>query len=258
LQVGALQVLLEAGIQPDMVIGTSVGALNAAFFAADPTLAGLENAKEIWLQVTQQAIYPGRNTTALWNLLRGKPSMYPNDGLLGWLMQHLPVERFRELSLPCYSVAVEVDSGEIIVFGDSEDDLLVDGLMSSTALTPAHPPWVVGQQRFLDGGFGAVLPVSQAIERGATQIIALDLTIPFQDSKKPKSAFDTLIRVSDGMSRRLTAIDIAYAQENAQFAKIDLISDANVPISDFSYTAERIEAGRAIAAAALQDGSLFD
>jgi len=116
----------------------------------------------------------------------------------------------------------------------------------------------VGQRRFLDGGFGAVLPVCQAIERGATQIIALDLTIPVQECKKPESAFDTLIRMSDGMSRRLTAIDIAYAQEHAQLAKIDLVSDANVPISDFSYTAERVELGRAIATAALQDHSLFE
>ena len=256
LQVGALQVLLEAGVQPDMVIGTSVGALNAAFFAADPTLVGIEKLSSIWLQMNEKDIYPGNSATALWRMMRGRPSFYENQTMHKLLQQHLPVTYFHELHLPCYAVATDIDSGEIVAFGDRPDDLLKDGLMSSTALAPAHPPWEVGDRRFIDGGFGAVLPVRQAIERGATTMIALNLTSPIQPRERGLNALEIMIHTSRLMMQQQMKIDLAFAAEHADLTVLDLESDPLISVADFSKTVERIERGR-VAAAQAFDQSLM-
>ena len=251
LQVGALEVLLEAGIQPEMVIGTSVGALNAAFFASDPTPAGLERLRAVWLQMNEKEIYPGNNGAAIFNVLRGKPSLFDNGNMRALVEHHLPFKRFSELSLPCYAVATDLDTGELIAFGDREADRIVDGLMSSTALVPAHPAWQVGKRRFIDGGFGATLPVREAIARGATQIIALNLTTPPPPRERIQSALEIMLHTNTLMMRQKTRVDLAYAAERVDLTVIELESDGLIPISDFSQTADRLEMGRVLAEAAL-------
>ena len=252
LQVGALQALLEAGIVPELVLGTSAGALNAAFFAADPTFAGVEKLRTVWLQLSEKELFPGNSGSAMWSLLRGRPSLFDNSSMHALLLHHLPATRFGDLTLPCYAIAVDVDSGETVAFGDHEDDLLVDGLMSSAALTPVHPPWKVGDRRYVDGTFGASLPVRQAIERGATRIVALQLSTPGQPREKVQSALGIMLHMTELMIQRKTEADLAYAAEHADLIRIELESDVAVRISDFSQTTQRIETGRAITAAALQ------
>lgn len=251
LQMGALQVLLENDIHPDMVIGTSVGATNAAFFAADPTIAGLEKLQSIWLQLGNESLFPGNRGGALLRFIRGRASLYPNDIMVKALRQHLERTQFGELTLPCYAVAIDLDSGEIVTFGDNEEDLLEDGLMSSMALIPAHPPWQVGERRFVDGGYGAVLPVRQAVERGATQIIALRCTTDLPAPEKIQSAYEIMVQTSELMIRRQAEADLVYAREHINVTVIDLPSDHNVSIDDFSQTEERFDIGRKITSAFL-------
>jgi len=251
LQVGALKVLIEAGIRPDMVVGTSIGSVNATFLAADPTIAGIEKLEAIWHELENTVIFPGGKGVALLRFIRGRPSLYLNDRVHEILMQHLPSSRFEELALPCYAIAIDLDSGEIVGFGDQQEDLLEDGLMSSMALVPAYPPWRVGERRFIDGGFGAVLPVRQAIERGATQIIALHLRTPLLPSESVQSAFEVMTQAADLLARQQTATDIAYAMDQVELFTIDLYSDAHIPLDDFSRTISRIAKGQEVAMSAL-------
>lgn len=253
LQVGALHALLEAGIQPDMLIGTSVGAVNASFIAAEPNVAGIEKLEAMWLQLNDATVFPGNKGAALLRFIRGKPSLYPNDEMHTHLMHYLEHKHFSELSLPCYAVAVDVDSGEIVVFGDKKEDTLEDGLMSTMALAPAHPPWLVGERRFIDGCFGAILPVRQAIERGATQIIALNLRKLLLSGEQVQSAFEMMTQTTDLLVRQQVKNDLAYASQHADVTVIDLYSDLNVPIDDFSCTEERIVKGREITTAILTE-----
>ena len=256
LQVGALKVLVESGIVPDMIAGTSVGSVNGAFFASDPTVAGVEKLEELWLQMDEAIIYPGNTGLALLRFIRGQTYLYSNEALHNLLLERLPHERFDELTLPCYAIAVDLDSGDIVAFGDNGADRLEDGLMSSMALVPAHPPWIVNDRRFIDGGYGAVVPVRQAIERGATRIIAFDLSTPIPDREEVQSAFTIMQQTTDLLARQQKAADLAYAAQQVELIRLDLFSDANIPLDDFSFTAERIEKGRTIAAAAVAQHQL--
>jgi NTE family protein len=77
-----------------------------------------------------------------------------------------------------------MESGRLEVFGDHEQDNVLDGVMSSTAIPPYFPPWEIGDQRYLDGGVLSKLPLRAALERGATQIVALDVTYPLGTLEK--------------------------------------------------------------------------
>ena len=197
LQVGALQALLEEGMRPDMVIGTSIGAINAVWFAADPTLQGIETLKKLYADIMVDDFFPGGNKFAALNLVLQMPHLFANDRFRQLLEEHLPVKTFGELALPCFVVATDMDSGENRVFGDHPDDRIIDGLMSSTAMTPLHPSWAVDGRVYADGGLGAMLPVREAVERGATEIIGLNLAAQLQSAEERRSAVDTLTHVVD-------------------------------------------------------------
>lgn len=197
LQVGALQALLEDGIRPDMVVGTSIGAINSVWFAADPTLEGVEKLKQLYATINVDDFFPGGNKFAALNLVLQMPHLFANDRFRHLLEEHLPVKTFGELALPCYVVATDMDSGENRVFGDNPDDRIIDGLMSSTAMTPLHPSWEVDGRTYADGGLGAMLPVREAVERGATEIIGLNLAAQLQSAEERRSAVDTLTHVID-------------------------------------------------------------
>src|SRR5712692_4210474 len=99
LQVGALRALLERHITPDLIIGTSAGAINAAYFAARPTLQGVDELAAVWRKVTAADVYPGTHWHTLWRVLTRRESLYPSEPLHKFLAAHLPpdVARFSDV-----------------------------------------------------------------------------------------------------------------------------------------------------------------
>ena len=225
LQVGALQALLEEGIRPDMVIGTSIGAINSVWFAADPTLEGVEKLKKLYATIMVDDFFPGGNKFAALNLVLQMPHLFVNDRFRQLLEEYLPVKTFGELALPCYVVATDMDSGENRVFGDNPDDRIIDGLMSSTAMTPLHPSWEVDGRVYADGGLGAMLPVREAVERGATEIIGLNLAAQLQSAAERRSAADTLTHVIDLL---------LHSQVKSQVEAVKRIDHVSVDVIDLN------------------------
>ena len=184
MQVGALEVLLENGICPKLVVGTSAGALNAVSFASDPTLGGLRRLSESWCEIGEDQVGMPSLLTSIRRLITRQDSLIDSQPLTEFLKQKLPedVDSFGQLvamhGVRAYVVAVSIETGRLVVFGDREEDGVLDGVMASTAIPPYFPPWEIEGQRYLDGGVLSKLPVRAAIERGATQIVALDVSYP--------------------------------------------------------------------------------
>lgn len=254
LQVGALEALLQANIRPDMVIGTSVGSLNAAYLASNPTLDGLEHLKSIWLEMDETSIYADRPGQVMWNLISGRASLFHNTHWRDLLQSLLPVTHFSELQLPCYAVTTDVETAETIVFGDQPDDQLLDGLMGSTAMVPVHPPWEVGGRHYVDGGFSANLPMLQAIERGATEIIALNLTTQLKRADEIHTVIDMLYHAIDLLISEQVQSEIRSVRryQSTRLSVIDLQYKTYLPVTDFSHTADLIQLGHEITVQALQ------
>jgi NTE family protein len=177
LQVGAMQALLEAGIQPDFLVGTSAGAINAAYMAARGLNAeSLAAMHAQWKQASFRVIYPGNVFQAAWRLLRKSPSLYPNDGLRKQILSGLPAETktFRDLQLPLYVTAVDILSARLFLFGEDSRASIVDAVLASSSIPAIHPPVEYHGLQLVDGGVLANVAVSVAIDKGATEIYALN------------------------------------------------------------------------------------
>jgi NTE family protein len=178
LQAGALTALLEHGFFPDMLVGVSAGALNAAWLAAQPTLAGARLLERIWCESAPKFFPPLSHLSMLYRLVQGKDSLLANDSLQRFIRKWSPglstFGDFKETRL--YVLAARLTDGAPRFFGDDPGDRLLDGLMASTALPPLFPPWEVDGEAYVDGGTYSDLPLQAAVERGATEIIALQIT----------------------------------------------------------------------------------
>jgi predicted acylesterase/phospholipase RssA len=197
MQASALKVLIEAGLRPQMAVGTSAGALNSIYIAAYPTSEGMDQLIQGWRTVGEKEVGMPRILTSVRRLITGKSGLIPSEPLADFLNGQFPpgVPSFGELEqmngIRAYNAAVCMETGETRIFGDDPGDLLIDGAMSSTAVPPFYPPWKVGDFRYLDGGLVAKLPLMAAIERGATQIVALDI----QDAMGSLNTAETMINI---------------------------------------------------------------
>ena len=174
-QVGALEVLFEQGLQPELLVGVSAGALNVAWLALHPTLEGVRELARIWREDAAASFPPLSPLTALLRLLGGRDSLLSNEPLRQFLSRWPFTDCvFGELTQPrVYTVAARLADGALRVFGDDPTDRLLDGLMTSTAMPPFYPPWEVDGIPYLDGGVISHLPLQVAVARGATEIFAL-------------------------------------------------------------------------------------
>ncbi len=255
LQVGALQVLLEAGLVPDMIVGASVGAINGALIAHEPTVHGARSLATVWRRVTRDDLYPGNHLTAVWSLLRGKEGLFSNERWQRFLSQHLPCKTFAGLPTECYIVATELNSGKLHVFGEEPDDLLIDSLMATCALPPLHPPYRIGERAYIDGGATANLPVRVALDKGATQIYALNI-YPDLVTGQTRHLLDVSSHAIGALLQRQIDLDLQHCAEhkNVWLRHIDLPYPGVLDPWDFGHTDALIAAGRRAANEALLAG----
>src|SRR4030042_1565 len=158
LRAGALEVLLERGPRPQIVVGTSAGALNAIFVAADPTPHGARAMQKVGRGAQPARLGPPGVFTLARRFMLGRESLFSNDRLQDYLARSLPLglrtfgEGHERTGVRALTVAVGLHSGRVRVFGEERGDRLIGGAMASTALPPYYPPWSVGDERYMDGG----------------------------------------------------------------------------------------------------------
>ncbi|MFN8497837.1 MAG: patatin-like phospholipase family protein [Anaerolineae bacterium] len=178
LEVGALRALFEAGIAPEMLVGSSVGALNATGIAAEPTLAGVKRLEQAWLLARSSDIFPGNWATEAWRFVTRQDSLYPSDGLRKFAAESLPpgVTTYGDIRrVKLYVTAANLNTASLYVYGDDPSAKLVDAAVTSAALPPVFPPVRYNGYQYVDGGVVANVPITVAIDKGATEIYALNL-----------------------------------------------------------------------------------
>lgn len=257
LQVGALQVLLEHDIRPDMLVGSSAGAVNAAFLALNPRQDVAQQLAEIWKGVDGKRVFHGNRLTVLWRFLRGKDSLYRNDDLRHLVERSLPSKEacFADLDgIKLYVVATRLDTGEARIFGEDPSERLLDALMASTALPPFFPPWPCGQDLLVDGAIASDLPLKIALAKGATEIYALQLV----DAPPQSRQIHGLLTIAEQalnhvVSRQLDAdLEELSGIGGVTLHYIPLTGFYSLPLWDLSQTPEMIEEGRRQTEAYLQ------
>lgn len=168
IQVGMLRGLLAAGVFPDFVVGASVGALNAAYFAAYPHAEGVEALATIWFGIRRRDVFPFRLTTAL-AALRGQGHLVDPGSLRDLVEKTLPFRRLEEARLPVHLVATDMQGVAVRL----SDGAAVEAIMASTAVPGVFPPVEIGGVALMDGAVAANTPVSLAAALGARRVFIL-------------------------------------------------------------------------------------
>lgn len=184
-EVGMLQALAEREIVPDLIVGTSIGAVNGAFFAADPTPAGVQRLTRLWLSSNHGERDARASLRRLTTLARSGTHLEPLDNLRSQLVGELPVERVEELRIPFQCVAASIERAAEHWF---ESGLLADVLLASCAVPGILPPVAIGDEHFIDGGIVNSVPVSRAVQLGAKRIYVLQvgrLEQPLRPPRRP-------------------------------------------------------------------------
>lgn len=252
LQVGALQALLEADICPDLLVGSSIGAVNATYLAIHGVnLKAVDGLKESWYKASRADLLP-MNYFRL--ALRSFTSLsrdevyvrirdfYISQGLL-------PEASFRDLGeVDLVLVATDLNSGEAVLFGPHQDLSILDCLMDSITI----PPWIMPNARqgnlLMDGGLISNLPIQPALKAGAESIIALDLN-DLRDPPLPGPEVGKLLaKLVFTVAKRQTELELALAEGGqVPVLKINLLGNPPIAMWDFNYTRQLIEQGYQIA-----------
>ena len=169
-EVGMLRALLERGITPDLVLGTSIGAINGAAVAADPTPHAVERLTELWTGIQDTDALGGGVLGRLTTLARTRTHLHTNASLRRMLTEALPHSRIEELPTPFQCVAASIEEAREHWFTEGP---LVDAILASAAVPGILPPVTIDGEHFLDGGIVNSIPVGRAIALGATTVYVL-------------------------------------------------------------------------------------
>ena len=164
------QALLEAGVVPDAVYGTSIGAINGAAIAADPTPDGACRLIETWAELGGDAVLGGSFVGRLVELVRSGTSLHDTGDLRRLLWERLPARRFEELAVPFQCVAAGVEQAREHWFSSGD---LIEAVLASCALPGVFPPVEIDGEHFLDGGLVNSIPLERAVRNGADTVWVL-------------------------------------------------------------------------------------
>ena len=184
LQIGMLQVLAEHGFVPDRIYGSSVGAINGAAFAGDPTREGVQRMTQIWRGSTRESVYPQGRLHGPWLYFQQRDSVFVNSGLRKIIEDGIRYERLEEAVIPVEVVATSLtDGGERwFTYGPA-----AEAVLASSAVPAIFPPVEIDGERYIDGGVVNNVPIRRAIEGGATRIVVLLCSPPVYTPASPQA-----------------------------------------------------------------------
>lgn len=182
-QVGMLRALLEGGIRPDLVVGTSVGALNGSVFACDPTLASVDRLSELWGSLSSAGVFSGSLVSQAARVIKHGTHLHSAQPLRRLLAEQLPVDRIEDLPVSFACVAASIERAAAHWFDSGP---IAEAVLASCAVPGLLPPAVIEGEHFLDGGLVDSVPVGRAVALGARRIYVLHVGRLEQPLRPPR------------------------------------------------------------------------
>jgi NTE family protein len=249
IQVGMLRALYERQIAPELIVGTSAGAVNGAFIASrPPSVETAEGLARIWRSLHTFQVFPPNPPIALLALLGRRDHLVPNTGLKALLAAHLQFKRLEDAAIPFHVIATDIRNGRErrLSKGDAEAAVL-----ASAAIPGVFPVVHVDGDDLVDGGVANNTPISDAADLGATRIYVLPTGITCELPAPPRAAVPMLVHAITLLVNQRLAQDIERFSRRAELIVLPPPCPLEVLPSDFGCAEELIEEGHRLAGEAL-------
>lgn len=241
-QVGMLQALTAHGIEPDLLVGTSVGAMNAAWVAAHGTSdEALATLAEVWTRLRRRDVFPVDVHTALRGILGRRASLIRADALQELVTTHGGIATLDEATIPVHLVAADLLSGQTVTIATGS---LATGVLASAAIPGVFPPVLRDGRYLIDGGVAHHTGVAEALELGATSIYVLPTGAACALPAPPSSALGTAVHALTLLIEQRLAHDIAACAPAATIRVLPPLCPLRTLPVDFSRGAELIGRSR--------------
>ena len=234
IQVGMLRALYERGIVPDLIVGTSAGALNGTFLAARPkTLSAIDELLALWQTFEREDFFPLSVSRAVLGLTGRRMGLVDPKNLRTLIEDHAKIRRIEDASTELHMVATDLLSGneQLLSSGD-----VISAVLASAAIPGIYPPVRRGNRVLVDGGVSNNTPISHAVRLGATQIFVLPTGIACPLRRAPRSSLAVMMHAFSLIVMQRLRADIEHYDDAAELVVMPAPCEADVLPVDFRRT----------------------
>jgi len=241
-QVGMLRGLAEQGITPDLIVGTSVGAVNGGWIASRPDASGIDALADLWLSLSRKDIFPTHPISGLLGFLGRSSHLVPNSGLRRLLSDQLEFARLEDAPIPFHVVATDVISGTDVLLSSGD---AVDAIAASAAIPGIFPPVNINGRDLMDGGVVNNTPLSHAVALGADRVWVLPTGYSCDLPASPQSALTMALHALTLTVNHRLAVDVTRFEQEVDLHVIRPLCPVATSGADFSHAATLIERSHA-------------
>ena len=252
IQVGMLHSLASHGIVADMVFGSSVGALNGAYYAGNPTIAGIRELETIWRGLRRQDVFPVTWRTLL-GFVRRRDFLVTSDGLRQLIDTHLPYRNLEDAQIPIHVVATDILSGETVVLSKGS---AAKAIMASAAIPAAFAPVHFESLYLADGAISSNTPIRVAVALGARRLIILPTGYACARQTPPQGAVANALHALTLLIARQMIEELESLDRQVDYYVLPPLCPLKGSPYDFSHTSALIARAVESTDAWLADGGL--
>ena len=253
IEVGMLKALLVHGVRADVVVGSSVGAINAAYHAARPSLEGAQELDRVWRSLRTSDVFPLSPLGGLLGFVGWHDAFIDSGSLRTLLARALPVGRFEDTAIPCHVVATDVLDGREVVLSKGP---LVTALLASAAIPGVFPAVARDGRMLIDGGVASNTPIATAISVGARRVVVLPSGFSCSLRASPRGALAMAIHALSLMITHQLVVDVERFHERAEIVVVPPLCPVEVTPYDFSTAGDLIDLAEASTRSWLATGGL--
>jgi NTE family protein len=237
IQVGMMHSLASHGVSADMVVGSSVGALNGAYYAGDPSLRGVLQLETIWRGLQRHDVFPITWWTLVGFLLR-RDFLISHDGIRKLIDDHLPYRNLQDAKLPVHIVTTDIISGDSVVMSEGS---AAEAIIASTAIPGVFAPIHYKDYYLADGAISSNTPIKVAVAKGARRLVILPTGYACSTHTPPAGAVANALHALTLLIARQLVGELEDLAPDIEYFVVPPLCPLVGSPYDFSRTADHIE-----------------
>jgi NTE family protein len=254
-QVGMLRALAERSITPDLLIGTSAGALNAVFVATHGTSpASLDLLAATWTALRRDDVFPLRAPQMMLALAGARDALCADSGLERLVRRHVGFARLEQAPIPVHIVTTDLLTGEEVLLSEGD---AVSAVLASSAIPAVLPPVQRDGRTLVDGGLADNAAISQAVALGADEIFVLPTGYACALSTPPTRPLAVAVQALSLLVQRRLITDVALYAHQVDLVVLPPLCPLRISATDFRHAAELCRRAHASSASWLDSGAAY-